>query len=121
MLSRSGRSGSASRRSRAGVAVPPPSGTTASHGRQANTRRDARAGASATVIIPYSAVIYDPSGQTYAFTNTGSAHVRRGADHGRADRGQLAYLSTGPKAGTKVVTVGAEELYGVQTGVLAQT
>src|SRR5689334_6874029 len=29
----------------------------------------ARAGHPASVVIPYSAVVYDPSGKTYAFTN----------------------------------------------------
>ena len=75
----------------------------------------------ASVIIPYSAVVYDPSGKTYTFTNTGPltyVEVPIAVDH---ISGTSAYLSTGPKPGTKVVSVGAEELYGVQTGVLAQT
>ena len=73
------------------------------------------------MIIPYSAVIYDPSGKTYAFTNTAPltfVEVPITVDH---ISGNSAYLTTGPKAGAKVVSVGAEELYGVQTGVLAQT
>jgi hypothetical protein len=75
----------------------------------------------ATVIIPYSAVVYDPSGQTYAFTNTGPltyVEVPVTVDH---ISGNSAYLVKGPKPGVKVVSVGAEEIYGVQTGVLAQT
>ena len=35
--------------------------------------------------------------------------------------GSSAYLRRGPHAGSDVVSSGAEELYGVQTGVLAQT
>jgi hypothetical protein len=86
--------------------VPPPPGRT-------------RLGPSAA--IPTSAVVYDPSGTTYAFTRVAPltfTEVRIGIDH--IDGGS-AYLVTGPRPGTPVVTVGAEELYGVQTGVLAQT
>jgi multidrug efflux pump subunit AcrA (membrane-fusion protein) len=74
-----------------------------------------------TVAIPYSAIIYDPSGKTYAFTNVRPltyVEVPVAVDH---ISGNTAFLSSGPKAGAKVVSVGAEELYGVQTGVLAQT
>ena len=73
------------------------------------------------VAIPYSAVIYDPSGKTYVFTNVRPltyVEVPITVEH---ISGNSAYLSTGPNPGAKVVSVGAEELYGVQTGVLAQT
>jgi hypothetical protein len=75
----------------------------------------------ARVIVPYSAVVYDPSGHTYAFANTGPltyVEVPVTVDH---ISGNSAYLVKGPKPGVKVVSVGAEELYGVQSGVLAQT
>jgi hypothetical protein len=35
--------------------------------------------------------------------------------------GGTAYLQKGPSPGAQVVSTGAEELYGVQTGVLGQT
>ena len=35
--------------------------------------------------------------------------------------GSSVYLPEGRRRGHEVVTVGAEELFGVQTGVLAQT
>jgi hypothetical protein len=75
----------------------------------------------ASVIVPYSAIVYDPSGKTYVFTQRSPrtyVEVPATVDH---INGDSAYLSSGPKAGTAVVSVGAEELYGVQTGVLAQT
>jgi hypothetical protein len=75
----------------------------------------------ATVVVPFSAVIYAPSGQTYAFTNPAALtfeEVPITIDH---IDGNSAFLSRGPQPGSRVVTVGAEELYGVQTGVLAQT
>jgi hypothetical protein len=73
------------------------------------------------LVIPYSAIVYDASGKTYAFTNTRPltyVEVPISIDH---IVGNSVYLTRGPKAGAKVVTVGAQELYGVQTGVLAQT
>jgi len=76
---------------------------------------------SPSVIVPYSAVVYDPSGKTYAFTNTGPltyVEVPVTVDH---ISGNSAYLTKGPRAGTQVVAIGAEELFGLQTGVLAQT
>jgi multidrug efflux pump subunit AcrA (membrane-fusion protein) len=74
-----------------------------------------------TVSIPGSAVIYDPSGRTYAFVSIGRlsfAEVRVVVDH---MNGATAYLRSGLRPGARVVSRGAEELYGVQTGVLAQT
>jgi hypothetical protein len=75
----------------------------------------------ARVVIPYAAVIYDPSGKTYAFANTAPltyVEVPITVDH---ISGTEAILARGPRPGAKIVSVGAEELYGVQTGVLAQT
>jgi multidrug efflux pump subunit AcrA (membrane-fusion protein) len=74
-----------------------------------------------TVTVPYSSLIYDPSGKTYVFTNIRPltyVEVPITVDH---ISGDAVYLKTGPKPGARVVSVGAEELYGVQTGVLAQT
>lgn len=103
------------------VPTPPPVVTTTIvHGVKTTTSSPARAPA-ARVIIPYSAVIYDPSGKTYAFTTTAPltfVEVPITVDH---ISGGEAFLARGPKPGAKVVAVGAEELYGVQTGVLAQT
>ena len=73
------------------------------------------------VIIPYSSVIYAPNGSTFAFTSTSPldfTEVPVTIDH---INGSSVYLTKGPSAGTRVVTTGAEELFGVQTGVLPQT
>jgi hypothetical protein len=78
-------------------------------------------GAGPSVVIPYPAIVYDPSGQTYAFMNVAPltyVEVPITVDH---ISGDTAYLLKGPAPGSNVVSVGAEELYGVQTGVLAQT
>jgi hypothetical protein len=68
-------------------------------------------------VIPYAAVLYDPEGRTFAYTSTGPlTYVRRPiAVHSIA--GDLAVLSSGPPAGTGVVTVGAAELLGAEYGV----
>jgi hypothetical protein len=85
------------------------------------TTHPAAPAGSPTVIVPYSSVIYDPSGRVYVFTNTRPLTFVETPITVANISGNSAYLTKGPKPGTSVVTVGAEELYGVQTGVLAQT
>ena len=71
--------------------------------------------------IPLGAIIYDPSGKTYAFVAAGRlTYVEVPVRVDRID-GNVAYLFKGPHPGARVVSTGAEELYGVQTGVLGQT
>jgi hypothetical protein len=77
--------------------------------------------AGATAVIPYSAVVYDPNGNTSAFTNPSPLTYTEVPITVQTITGQTVYLTQGPSPGTHVVTVGAEELLGVQTGVLAQT
>jgi len=75
----------------------------------------------ATVVIPYSAIVYDVTGQTYAFKQVKPlTYVEVPVKVGHV-AGRSAYLVKGPQPGTPIVTIGAEELYGVQSGVLAQT
>ena len=74
-----------------------------------------------SVIIPASAVIYDPSGKTYAFVVVGHLTYQEVPVQVDNMTATSAYLRSGPRAGASVVSRGAEELYGVQTGVLAQT
>jgi hypothetical protein len=65
-------------------------------------------------IIPYDAVIYDADGKTYAYTAPKPlTYVRQeiAIDHVAGDS---VMLSDGPPAGTKVVTVGAAEVYGTE-------
>ena len=68
-------------------------------------------------VIPYSAVIYEPDGSTWAYTNPKSlTFVRERIVVDRID-GAQTILSDGPSVGTAVVTVGAAELFGAETGV----
>ena len=67
--------------------------------------------------VPYSAVMYTSTGETFVYTSTEPrvfvhvpiAVVQIG--------GATAFLSQGPPVGTNVVTVGAPELYGVESGL----
>jgi hypothetical protein len=71
---------------------------------------------SATV-IPYAAVFYTATGDTWTYTNPEPltfVRVPIVVDHIRGDR---AFLSDGPPPGTEVVTQGATELYGTETDV----
>jgi hypothetical protein len=74
-------------------------------------------GAGSSETIPYSAVLYDPEGDTWTFTETSDlTYVRAPITVERID-GDLAYLSAGPPIGTEIVSVGATELYGAEIGV----
>jgi hypothetical protein len=65
-------------------------------------------------IMPYAAVIYTPNGNEYAYTSPEPlTFVRQEIEIDRVD-GDSVMLSDGPPAGTKVVTVGAAEVYGTE-------
>lgn len=67
--------------------------------------------------IPYAAVFYTATGETWTYTNPEPltfVRVPIVVDHIRGDR---AFLSDGPTSGMQVVTQGASELYGTETDV----
>ena len=75
------------------------------------------AGGTSRTVMPYAALLYDERGDTWTYTNPeGLAYVRHGVTVDFIE-GDLAILSDGPPIGTLVVTVGAAELYGAETGV----
>jgi hypothetical protein len=77
-------------------------------------RRDR--GSTDRLIIPYSAVLYDPDGTTWTYTNpTPLVFQRQDVRVARIEAGS-AVLSKGPHAGARVVTVGATEIWGVEYG-----
>ena len=65
-------------------------------------------------IMPYAALIYDAEGGTYAYTAPEPlTYVRQEISIDHMD-GDSVVLSGGPPAGTEVVTVGVDEVYGTE-------
>ncbi len=65
-------------------------------------------------IMPYAALIYDAEGDTYAYTAPEPlTYVRQEISVDHFD-GDSVVLSDGPPTGTKVVTVGVDEVYGTE-------
>lgn len=78
---------------------------------------DAAAEGDTRKIMPYGALIYDPDGSTWAYTNPeGLVYVRAPLTVDRVEGDQVLLLD-GPPSGTDVVRVGAAELYGIEYGI----
>jgi hypothetical protein len=68
-------------------------------------------------VIPYGAVLYDAKGATSVYVSSApNTYVREPITVDFIE-GERAVLKAGPAAGTAVVSVGAAELYGTETGV----
>jgi len=75
------------------------------------------AAGSGGTIVPISAVMYLPDGTTWVYTNPGPfTYVRQLVALGPIANDQWV-LTSGPAAGTAVVTVGGAELLGAEQGV----
>jgi hypothetical protein len=73
--------------------------------------------AEARRVVPYSAVLYDLKGEAWVFVSAQPrTFVRQRISVDFID-GERAVLSEGPPAGAAVVSVGAAELYGAETGI----
>jgi hypothetical protein len=68
-------------------------------------------------VVPYAAVLYGVHGETWVYSNPEPLVFVRQPIVVDYIEGDLAYLLEGPEAGTAVVTVGAAELFGTETGV----
>ena len=68
-------------------------------------------------VVPYAAVLYDPDGNAWTYTNPSELVFLRVPISVERVRGRDAVLSDGPRPGTRVVTVGAAELLGTEYGV----
>jgi hypothetical protein len=78
-----------------------------------------RAGARRRV-IPYGAVLYEPNGKAITYTSPAPLqYVRRPIVVDRIAGGS-ALLARGPAAGTRVVTVGGDELLGTEQGLAGE-
>jgi hypothetical protein len=68
-------------------------------------------------VVPYSAIMYDVHGDTWVYTNPDPlVFVRHRVAIEHIDQ-EMAVLREGPDIGTKIVTVGAAELLGAESGV----
>lgn len=68
-------------------------------------------------IVSFSAILYDAKGATWVYTSpVPRSFVRAPIVVDRVE-GDVAYLKSGPKVATTVVTVSVPELYGAENGV----
>jgi hypothetical protein len=67
--------------------------------------------------VPYSAVVYDADGNTWAFSAPAVRTYIRVPIQISSITGDVVQLSSGPKPGTQVVVVGAPELVGAEAGI----
>ena len=79
-----------------------------------------RASLPGQAVVPYSALLYQPDGSSVIYTVTGPLTYTLVPVGVASIQGNDVYL-TGLAPGTTVVTVGGEELLGVQDGVGVQT
>jgi multidrug efflux pump subunit AcrB len=73
------------------------------------------------VVIPYSALLYEPNGQTAVYTKTSALVYTRQFVTVASINGDRVVLSGGLSPSAVVVVQGAEELLGVQNGVGVET
>ncbi len=66
------------------------------------------------LVVPYGAILYDPDGSTWVFTEVKERTFHRVPVTVADIRGSEAVLTAGPLAGTPVVSVGASELFGAE-------
>jgi hypothetical protein len=68
------------------------------------------------LVIPYDALLYDPDGNTWTYTNPKPLVFQRQDIRVARIEGGSVVLTEGPAAGTRVVTAGATEIWGVEYG-----
>lgn len=72
--------------------------------------------AAESLTVPWSAVVFDIHGGTWVYEKTGDRSYARRRVVVRYVAGDTAVLESGPPPGTAVVTAGAAELFGTETG-----
>ena len=68
-------------------------------------------------IVPHAALIYDPQGVAWVYTNPEPLTYQRVEVVVDNIVDDLAYLTDGPEPGTRVVTVGATQVYGAELDI----
>ena len=71
----------------------------------------------AGLVLPYTSVVYEPDGSSWVFVQTEELTYQRAAITVSTIAGEQVTLSAGPQAGTEVVSQGAAELVGVESGI----
>lgn len=74
------------------------------------------ADAKESLTVPWSAVVFDIHGGTWVYEHTGPRRYARYRVVVAYTVGADAVLASGPPAGSKIVTAGAQELFGAETG-----
>jgi hypothetical protein len=69
------------------------------------------------LVVPFASLLYDIYGETYVYIETEPLQYLRVPVIVNHIEGDTVFLDEGPEAGVKVVTVGAVELFGTDTGV----
>jgi hypothetical protein len=90
---------------------------TADGARRLDLRTARIASAARGTSMPYAALLYDASGQTYAYVRVKRLTFERRRVVVDSITGDRVLLTRGPAAGTPVVVVGSQELMGVESGV----
>lgn len=73
-------------------------------------------GATESLTLPWSAVVHDIHGGTWVYEQTGEHTFVRRRVVVRFARDDVAVLASGPAVGSKIVSAGASELFGVEIG-----
>jgi hypothetical protein len=68
-------------------------------------------------VVPYGAVLYESDGDTWIYTSPKPRTFTRQSITIDSIDGSRAVLSAGPAAGTPVVIVGTQELWGAELGI----
>ena len=71
----------------------------------------------AGLVIPYAALVYETDGSTWVFVRREPLVYQRTEVAVAGKTGDQVAITSGPPAGTEVVTVGVAELVGVETGI----
>lgn len=72
---------------------------------------------SGELVVPYASLFYDVSGKPWVYISPAPlSFVRQPVAIARIN-GERAYLKEGPPPGTRVVTVGVAQLWGVDKGI----
>jgi multidrug efflux pump subunit AcrA (membrane-fusion protein) len=69
------------------------------------------------LVMPYSALIYEPDGSSWVYVQTKQLTYQRAPITISSISGDQITATSGPQPGTQVVSQGAAELVGVETGI----